>query len=46
MSAVERILGILVRAAALVGVLSIVALMGLTVVTVSFRFIGIAFPGT
>ncbi len=46
MTAVERILGALVRAAALVGVLSIVALMGLTVVTVTFRFLGIAFPGT
>jgi TRAP-type C4-dicarboxylate transport system permease small subunit len=45
-SAVERILGLLVRAAALVGVLAIVALMGLTVVTVTFRFIGVAFPGT
>jgi TRAP-type C4-dicarboxylate transport system permease small subunit len=44
--AVEKVLGGLVRAAALIGVLSIVALMGLTVVTVTFRFLGIAFPGT
>lgn len=43
---IDRILGGVVRTAAFVGVLSIVALMCLTVVTVSFRAIGIAFPGT
>ncbi|WP_417668295.1 TRAP transporter small permease [Roseibium sp.] len=42
----EKILGVLVRASAFVGVISLVAMMGLTVVTVVFRAVGIAFPGT
>ena len=46
MKTVETLLGALVRLAAALGVLSLVALMGLTVVTVTFRAIGIAFPGT
>jgi TRAP-type C4-dicarboxylate transport system permease small subunit len=43
---VEKSLGILVRVAALLGVTALLLLMGLTVVTVTFRAIGIAFPGT
>ncbi|SDY61132.1 TRAP transporter small permease [Citreimonas salinaria] len=43
---VERLLGMLVRLAAGLGVASLLALMVLTVVTVVFRAIGIAFPGT
>ena len=46
MTGIERILGWVVRLAAGLGVLSLVALMALTVVTVTFRAIGIAFPGT
>ncbi|WP_168223010.1 TRAP transporter small permease [Oceanicola sp. D3] len=46
MQAAERILGRIVAIAALIGVAALVALMGLTVVTVTFRAIGIAFPGT
>lgn len=46
MRAIETGLEVLVRLAALLGVASLVALMGLTVVTVTFRAIGIAFPGT
>lgn len=46
MTAIDIVLGRVVRFAAFLGVLSIVALMCLTVVTVSFRAIGIAFPGT
>ncbi len=46
MQSVEKLLGWIIRAAAALGVLSLVALMGLTVVTVVFRAIGIAFPGT
>lgn len=42
----ETGLGALVRASALMGVLTLLALMGLIVVTVIFRAIGIAFPGT
>lgn len=44
--AAGRILGAVVGAAATLGVLSIVALVCLTVTTVTFRFLGIAFPGT
>lgn len=43
---IERILGYAVRGAAGFGVLSLLALMALTVVTVTFRALGIAFPGT
>lgn len=46
MTAIERILGGVVRVAAALGVLSLLALMALTVFTVVFRAIGIAFPGT
>ena len=46
MQAVETLLRWMVRLAAALGVLSLVALMGLTVVTVVFRAVGIAFPGT
>lgn len=46
MSVIERSLGWIVRVAAALGVLSLLALMALTVVTVTFRAIGIAFPGT
>lgn len=46
MRLMERTLGWLVRLAAGLGVASLVALMALTVVTVVFRAIGIAFPGT
>ncbi|WP_172300036.1 TRAP transporter small permease [Pseudoruegeria sp. HB172150] len=46
MRGIEAVLRVLVRLAAAVGVLSLLALMGLTVVTVTFRAIGIAFPGT
>lgn len=42
----EKILRLLVDLGALIGVASIVALMLLTVVTVTFRFMGVAFPGT
>ena len=43
---IERILGAAVRVAALLGVASLVVLVGLVVVTVTFRAIDIAFPGT
>lgn len=46
MRQVETGLRFLVRLAAGIGVASLVALMALTVVTVTFRAIGIAFPGT
>ncbi len=46
MRLVETVLGWAIRAAAALGVLSLLALMGLTVVTVVFRAVGIAFPGT
>ncbi|MBV0911939.1 TRAP transporter small permease [Anianabacter salinae] len=46
MRAVETLLRAAVRGAAALGVLSLVALMALTVVTVAFRAAGIAFPGT
>ncbi|MBS8225427.1 TRAP transporter small permease [Vannielia litorea] len=46
MQAAERIIGRVVAVAALFGVASLVALMALTVVTVTFRALGIAFPGT
>ncbi|MFZ2102639.1 MAG: TRAP transporter small permease [Oricola sp.] len=46
MKAVERLLRILTSIGALIGVAAIAALMTLTVVTVVFRAIGIAFPGT
>lgn len=46
MGNIETGLGKLVRLAAFLGVASLVTLMGLTVVTVLFRAIGIAFPGT
>ncbi|MBF9030943.1 TRAP transporter small permease subunit [Rhodobacterales bacterium HKCCE3408] len=46
MQSVERLLGWLVGLAAILGTLAIAALVGLTVVTVTFRFVGIAFPGT
>ena len=45
-STIEKVLGTLVRISAFVGVLSLLAMMVLTVVTVVFRGIGIAFPGT
>ena len=43
---VEKALGILVRIAAFLGVAALLCLVGLTVVTVTFRAVGIAFPGT
>lgn len=43
---VETGLGYLIRLAAGLGVASLVALMALTVTTVTFRAVGIAFPGT
>lgn len=46
LSRIESCIGVIVSIAAGIGVLSILALMMLTVVTVIFRFIGIAFPGT
>ena len=46
MQAAERILGRIVSVAALFGVAALVALMALTVVTVTFRAMSIAFPGT
>jgi len=46
MRPIERLLSGIVRAAAVLGVLSLLALMGLTVTTVIFRALGIAFPGT
>lgn len=46
MTRLETLLGALVRVAAGIGVASLLALMALTVVTVAFRAIGIAFPGT
>lgn len=46
MNAIETGLGWLVRVAALIGVATLGALMVLTVVTVVFRAVGIAFPGT
>lgn len=46
MDIIERVLGHLVGLAALVGALAIAALVALTVVTVTFRSVGIAFPGT
>lgn len=46
MRALETFLSWIVRGAAALGVLSLLALMALTVVTVTFRAIGIAFPGT
>ncbi len=46
MQALERGLGVAVRVAAFLGVASLAALMVLTVVTVLFRAISIAFPGT
>ncbi|MCO6381575.1 MAG: TRAP transporter small permease [Vannielia sp.] len=46
MQVAERILGRIVAVAALIGVASLVALMALTVVTVTFRAISVAFPGT
>lgn len=46
MKTVETLLGALVRIAAGLGVGALMALMALTVVTVAFRAIGIAFPGT
>lgn len=46
MRLVERLLRWIVTVGAFTGVSCIIALMFLTVVTVSFRAIGIAFPGT
>lgn len=46
MRVIEKFLRLLVNLGALIGVASIVALMALTVTTVLFRFLGIAFPGT
>lgn len=46
MRVVERFLALLASGAGLIGVGTILALMALTVVTVVFRAIGIAFPGT
>lgn len=46
MRMIERLLRWIVTAGAFTGVACIIALMFLTVVTVSFRAIGIAFPGT
>jgi hypothetical protein len=46
MRLVEHLLGGIVRGAAALGVLSLLALMALTVVTVTFRAVGVAFPGT
>lgn len=42
----ETLLGAFVRASALFGVVTLLALMMLIVVTVVFRAIGVAFPGT
>lgn len=46
MQAVEKLLNLVVRVAAALGVTSLLALMALTVITVVFRAIGVAFPGT
>lgn len=46
MKSIERALGWVVSGAAALGVMSLLALMSLTVITVVFRAIGIAFPGT
>lgn len=46
MRLIEKALRLVVTLGGLVGVASILALMMLTVVTVVFRFVGIAFPGT
>ncbi len=46
MRLVEQLLRGIVRGAAALGVLSLLALMALTVVTVTFRAVGVAFPGT
>ncbi len=46
LNGIDRGVGALVRVAAFIGVLSLVALMALTVVTVGFRAVRIAFPGT
>lgn len=46
MRIIERLLRVVVTAGAFTGVACIIALMFLTVVTVTFRAIGIAFPGT
>lgn len=46
MTLIETALRWIIRLAAAIGVTSLVALMALTVVTVTFRAIGIAFPGT
>ncbi|MBF9033717.1 TRAP transporter small permease subunit [Rhodobacterales bacterium HKCCE2091] len=46
MHLIGTILGRLVGLAAVIGTLAIAALVCLTVVTVTFRFLGIAFPGT
>ncbi|GGL61488.1 TRAP transporter small permease [Wenxinia marina] len=46
MAAIEKWLGRIVAVAAVIGVAAIAALVCLTVVTVTFRFLGIAFPGT
>ena len=43
---IERWLGRIVALAAVLGVAAISALVALTVVTVTFRFLGVAFPGT
>jgi len=42
----ETVLGILVRVSAFAGVISLFTMMAITVVTVVFRAVGIAFPGT
>lgn len=46
MNRLESLLRVLVRLAAALGVASLLLLMALTVVTVAFRAVGIAFPGT
>ena len=46
MKLVEQFLGRLAGLAAFIGAAAIAALVCLTVVTVTFRFLGIAFPGT
>jgi len=46
MRLIERSLGLAVQGAAIIGVVALVVLIGLVVVTVTFRAIDIAFPGT
>ena len=46
MHRLDSLLGGIVRITSLIGVLSLAAMMALTVFTVIFRAIGVAFPGT